>query len=100
MEHRPAADPGARCAVVEDSGPFAFLFLYNNLHAVHHRWPAVPWYRLPALYRARRDDILAWNGGYLIDGYHTIARRFLFRPKDHDPSRLRLRGATPPCRRC
>jgi fatty acid desaturase len=83
MEHRPAADPGARCAIVEDAGAFGFLFLHNNLHAVHHRWPGVPWYRLPGLYRARRDEILAWNGGYLIEGYRTIARRFLLRPKDH-----------------
>ncbi len=83
MEHRPAGDPGARCAVVEDAGIFGFLFLHNNLHAVHHRWPSVAWYRLPALYRARRDEILAWNGGYLIAGYHAIARHFLVRPKDH-----------------
>ena len=83
MEHRPAIQPGARCAIVEDRGPFGFLFLHNNLHAVHHRWPAVPWYRLPGLYQARRDEILAWNGGYLIQGYATIARRFLLRPKDH-----------------
>ena len=77
MEHRPAKDPGARCAIVEDAGPFGFLFLHNNLHAVHHRWPGVAWYRLPALYRARRDDILAWNGGYLISGYGAILRHFL-----------------------
>lgn len=84
MEHRPAGDPGARCAIVEDrSGAIGFLFLNNNLHAVHHRWPATPWYRLPALYRAKREEILRWNGGYLIEGYRTIARRFLLRPKDH-----------------
>lgn len=83
MEHRPAADPGARCAIVEDRGLLGFLFLHNNLHAVHHHWPAVPWYRLPALYRERRDEILAWNGGYLIAGYRTILRKFLLRPKDH-----------------
>jgi len=83
MEHRPAADPGARCAIVEDGGAFGFLFLNNNLHAVHHRWPALPWYRLPGVYRARRDEILAWNGGYLIEGYRAMARRFLLRPKDH-----------------
>ena len=83
MEHRPAQDPGARCAVVENAGPSGFLFLHNNLHAVHHRWPGVAWYRLPALYRVRRDEILAWNGGYLISGYQEIARHFLLRPKDH-----------------
>ena len=42
MEHRPAKEPGARCAVVEDAGAFGFLFLHNNLHAVHHRWPGWP----------------------------------------------------------
>ena len=83
MEHRPAVEPGARCAIVEDSGLLGFLFLHNNLHAVHHRWPGVPWYRLPRLYRARRADVLAWNGGYRIAGYGTILRRFLLRPKDH-----------------
>lgn len=83
MEHRPAKEPGARCAVVEGAGIFGFLFLNNNLHAVHHRWPGVAWYRLPALYRARRDEILAWNGGYLIAGYDAIARHFLLHPKDH-----------------
>lgn len=83
MEHRPAKDPGARCAIVEKAGLFGFLFLHNNLHAVHHRWPAVPWYRLPALYRARRAEILTWNGHYLIEGYASIARRFMVRPKDH-----------------
>ena len=83
MEHRPAVEPGARCAVVENAGAFGFLFLHNNLHAVHHRWPGVAWYQLPALYRARRDEILAWNGGYLISGYQEIARHFLLRPKDH-----------------
>lgn len=83
MEHRPAERAGARCAIVEDAGALAFLFLNNNLHAVHHRWPGVPWYRLPAVYRAHRDDMLAWNGGFLMQGYREIARRFLLRPKDH-----------------
>jgi len=83
MEHRPAADPGARCAIVEDGGFFSLLFLNNNLHAVHHRWPGIAWYRIPRLYRERRDEILAWNQGYLIRGYGTIAARFLLRPKDH-----------------
>lgn len=83
MEHRPAVEPGERCAIVEAGAVLGFLFLHNNLHAVHHRWPAVPWYRLPALYRARREDVLAWNGDYRIEGYRQILRRFLVRPKDH-----------------
>ena len=83
MEHRPAPAPGARCAIVEASPFFSLLFLNNNLHAVHHRWPGIAWYRLPRLWRTRRREILRWNGGYLIGGYGAIARRFLLRPKDH-----------------
>lgn len=83
MEHRPAPDPGARCVLVRASPLFAFLFLNNNLHAVHHRWPRVAWYRLPGLYRRRRDEIERWNGGFVVEGYAAIARRHLFRPKDH-----------------
>ena len=68
-----------RTAVVEGSALFGPLFLFNNLHAAHHRWPRVPWYRLPALYRAERDRLLADNGGLVYRGYGEIARRFLFR---------------------
>ncbi len=83
MEHRPAPEPGARCAIVRAAPFFAFLFLNNNLHAVHHRWPRVAWYRLPELYRRRRAEIERWNGGFVIEGYGAIARDFLLRAKDH-----------------
>lgn len=83
MEHRPAPEPGARCAIVRASPVFAFLFLNNNLHAVHHRWPRVPWYQLPELYRRRKAEIERWNEGFVLDGYGAIARRYLLRSKDH-----------------
>ena len=47
-EHRWADAPEHRTAVVEGSRVFGLLFLFNNLHAVHHRWPTVPWYALAA----------------------------------------------------
>lgn len=81
-EHRAHACPRARSVVIEDRGPLAFLFLNNNLHALHHAHPKVPWYDLPALYRARRTDVLKRNGGYLYRGYGDILRRHLVRPKD------------------
>ena len=59
LEHRAHADPAARTVIVEDRGPLALLFLNNNLHVVHHAHPGVPWYALPALYRARPDSILS-----------------------------------------
>lgn len=81
-EHRADADPERRVAVVERAGPFALLFLNNNLHAAHHRAPGVPWYRLPAYYRRHRDDLIRANGGLLYRGYGEVARRFLLRPHD------------------
>jgi fatty acid desaturase len=81
-EHRPDPD-GARRSVVVESGPLlSFVYLYNNLHALHHRQPGLPWYELPARWRAQRAEILAENGGYHFDGYGAIARRFAVVPKD------------------
>lgn len=81
-EHRAAAPVAHRTAVVEGSALLGPLFLFNNLHAAHHRWPRVPWYRLPALYRAERDRLLAENGGLVYRGYGDVARRFLLRRHD------------------
>lgn len=81
-EHRAAQDVARRTAVVENSALLGPLFLFNNLHAAHHRWPRVPWYRLPALYRAERESLLAANGGLVYAGYGEVARRFLFRHHD------------------
>ena len=81
-EQRAAAQVAHRTAVVEDSALLGPLFLFNNLHAAHHRWPRVPWYRLPALYRAERDRLLADNGGLVYRGYGEVARRFLLRRHD------------------
>jgi fatty acid desaturase len=81
-EHR--ADEGVerRTAVVEGSPLLALLFLNNNLHAAHHAQPALPWYRLPAWYRANRAALLARNGGLVYAGYGDVARRYLFAPHD------------------
>ncbi len=81
-EHRAAREPDHRVAVVERAGPFALLFLNNNLHAAHHRAPGVAWFRLPAFYRRHRGTILAENGGLLYRGYGEIVRRYWRRPHD------------------
>ncbi len=83
VEHRPARERAHRSAIVESRGPLAWLFLHNNLHAVHHAAPRMPWYRLPAFYRAHRDQVLADNGGYRFSGYGAIALRYALRPHDH-----------------
>lgn len=82
LEHRAHEAPRARTVVIEDRGPLALLFLNNNLHAVHHMHPQVPWYRLRALYAAQRDHYLRRNEGYRYESYAEIFRRHLLRPKD------------------
>jgi fatty acid desaturase len=81
-EHRAAALPDHRVATVERAGPFALLFLFNNLHAAHHRKPGLAWYKLPGYYRNRRAGFAQENGGLVYAGYGEIARRFLFRGHD------------------
>ncbi len=81
-EHRPHAEPGARTVIVESGPMFSLLFLNNNLHAVHHEQPHLPWYALPAVWTRDRADVLARNGGYLVGGYLEWARRFGLRVKD------------------
>ena len=79
-EHRWAERPAERSIIVERT-PLAILFLNNNLHVVHHTHPSVPWYALPALYRARRAEWVALNGGYVVQGYGALLRAYAFRPK-------------------
>lgn len=84
-EHCAHARASSRTAIVEDRGPLGFLFLYNNLHVVHHLHPTVAWYRLPGLYAAHRDKYRARNGGYVFDSYLTLFRRHFLRAKDPVP---------------
>ena len=81
-EHRPALAPGHCTAIVERGGPFGWLFLYNNLHALHHERPGLAWYALPKLYDQERARLLDENGGFVFRSYIDVAKRFLFRPKD------------------
>ena len=78
-EHRASPDPAARTAIVEDLGPLALLFLYNNLHVWHHARPATPWYALPALHRAAPD---AFASAPRYRSYGTVFARFALRPHD------------------
>lgn len=88
LEHRAHETARARTVVIEDRGPLALLFLNNNLHVVHHMHPAVPWYRLPALYAANRDHYLRRNDGYIYRSYADIFRAHLFSAKDPVPHPL------------
>lgn len=82
LEHRAHVEARGRTVIIEDRGPLALLFLNNNLHAVHHARPGIPWYRLPQTYAANRAAFLRANDGYVYRSYVEIARKYLLRTKD------------------
>lgn len=94
LEHQAHDRASARSAIVERGGVFGLLFLNNNLHLVHHMHPQVPWYRLPALYRARAAHYQRRNGGYVYRSYGQVIRRYLFAAKDPVAHPL-FQGAAP-----
>jgi fatty acid desaturase len=81
-EHRACALVPERTAVVEGSWILGPLFLFNNLHALHHREPLIPWFEYHRRYRAMRSELIAANGGLVYSTYFDVARRYLFRPHD------------------
>ena len=71
-----------RVALVENSWLLGPLFLFNNLHSLHHEAPAIPWYQYNARYRLVRDRLIKENGGLVYSTYFDVARRYLFRQHD------------------
>jgi len=83
LEHRAHAAVPARTAIVEAGPVMSLMYLYNNLHVVHHRYPAMAWYDIPKEYRRRRKEFLSENGGYVIPGgYGEVVARYLLWPKE------------------
>lgn len=81
-EHRPAARPEQRTVLNEAGWPWTWLFLNLNLHLVHHDLPSLPWFHLPHVYRARREQWQQRSGGYLVQGYGELIRRHSVQPID------------------
>ena len=81
-EHRARPSAPERIAIVEDSWILGPLYLFNNLHSLHHESPLVPWYEYPARYRVIRERLIAANGGLVYSSYFDVARRYLFRSHD------------------
>ncbi len=79
-EHRAEADVERRTAIVEKSWLLGPLFLFNNLHVVHHLRPTLPWWRIPRWYRQNREAVLLRNGGLVYRSYFDVARRYLLKP--------------------
>ncbi|WP_282061091.1 fatty acid desaturase [Roseobacter litoralis] len=85
LEHQAHEKARCRSVIIEDRGPLSVLFLKNNLHAVHHAYPTLPWYRLQGFYDKRRDVVLTRNGGYVYGSYAQVASLFLLKAKDPVP---------------
>ncbi len=81
-EHRPASRPAHRIVVNEAGWFWRLLYLNNNYHAVHHARPTLPWFAIPAAYRAERERFINGTGGFLIPGYNRFFLRHLFVPVD------------------
>jgi fatty acid desaturase len=81
-EHRALPEAPQRIAIVENSWILGPLFLFNNLHSLHHESPLVPWYEYPSRYRIIRERLIAANGGLVYRTYFDVARRYLFRSHD------------------
>ena len=80
-EHQWSERPEGRTIIVERS-PLSFLFLNNNLHFVHHKSPTVAWYRLPKLFRDRRDEWVGMNNGYVLPNYFALLKEYAFKAKE------------------
>jgi fatty acid desaturase len=83
-EHRASKESGEQTAIVENAKIFGVLFLFNNLHVVHHRNPGLPWYQIPAWYKEHRESLISSKAARVYQGYFEIARRYLLKSFD-DP---------------
>ena len=82
LEHRAHQYSTARTVIIDDKGPLAFLFLNNNLHAVHHLHPQVAWYNLPRLYRDNAESYDGFNEDYNYRSYAQVIARYFVKAKD------------------
>ncbi len=92
-EHRSAPDVAARTATVEAGRIMSFLFLYNNLHALHHAQPTLAWHKRARRYRVRRNKILGDSRYHLIKGYGALFRNYLLDAKEPIVHPAKARGA-------
>lgn len=81
-EHRAHEQAGCRTILVETNPVVGLMYLNNNLHMAHHEKPGIPWYELPAYYRANKERLIKENCGYLMRGYGELARRWALKPKE------------------
>lgn len=82
LEHQAHEKVRGRSVIIEKGGLFAFLFLNNSYHAVHHAYPGYAWYRLPRLFFENRERFLKINKGYAYPTYSAIFKAYFFKRKE------------------
>ena len=81
-EHRPARGQDARSATIHASLFWRLLYLGNNFHALHHRRPDLPWFRLMETGREGCGEMSDPANGFVFRGYADILALYLLRPRD------------------
>ena len=76
LEHQCHDD---RTVIIDDNGLLAFLFLNNNYHDIHHKNPAVAWYKLPRIFDNDRN---IYERGYFYKNYKEIFKKHFLLVKE------------------
>jgi fatty acid desaturase len=70
----------------------AFFMCNENYHLEHHLYPGIPWYNLPRLHQALRNELIA-RGAPFIPSYFAFVREFVVKSIRRSPlGKASLRG--------
>lgn len=81
-EHQAHEDARLKTVILYSGPLMSLVYLNNNLHAVHHAEPDVPWYELPQHHIAAQSTYLAGDDHYIVNGYRQVLRHYLLKPKE------------------
>ncbi|HNB25964.1 MAG TPA: fatty acid desaturase, partial [Alphaproteobacteria bacterium] len=81
-EHRAAGAVEQRTVICEAGSFWNLVFLYNNLHLIHHRYPRQVWHARPRQYEMEKAELLRHADYYRLPGYGTVFANWLLTPKE------------------
>jgi fatty acid desaturase len=106
-EHRAAGPVQQRTVICESNFFWSWLFLYNNLHLIHHRHPRLAWHQRPVKYQAEKAQLTPEHGYYRPQRLRRSVRQVVHAPQGTDgasrwscaPRTSGRRGQAPTSRR-